>query len=40
MDFVEIFKVSFDLSTIHFIFLIFVGVELPLSVVVTVVTLS
>ena len=33
MDYVEIFYVSLDLSTIYF--LILVGVELPLHVVVT-----
>ena len=40
MDFVEIFNVSLDLSIIYFIFLILLGVDPPLSVVVTVVTLS
>ena len=40
MDFVEIFNVSLDLSTIYFIFLIFLGVELPLCIVAIVVTLS
>ena len=40
MDFVEIFNVSLDLSTIYFIFLILVGVELPLYIVVSVVALS
>ena len=33
MDFVEIFSISLDLSTIYF--LILVGVELPLCIVVT-----
>ena len=40
MDFVEIFNVSLDLSTIYFIFLILMGVELPLCIVVIVATLS
>ena len=42
MDFVEIFNVSLDLSTINVIYFILVGVELPLSTVVrhVVVTLS
>ena len=40
MDFVEIFNVSLDLSTIYFIFLILFGVELSLCVVAIVVTLS
>ena len=40
MDLVEIFNVSLDLSTIHFIVLILVGVKLPLCMVVIVVTLS
>ena len=40
MDFVEIFNVSLDLSTIYFILLILVGVELPLCIVVIVVTLT
>ena len=35
MDFVETFNVSLDLSTIYFILLILVGVELPLCIVVT-----
>ena len=39
MDFVEIFNVSLDLSTIYFIYLILVGVEIPLCID-TVVTLS
>ena len=40
MDFVEIFSVSLDLCTVYFTFLILVGVELSLCIVVTVVTLS
>ena len=40
MDFVEIFNVSLDLSTIYFIFLILMGVGLSLCNVVIVVTLS
>ena len=40
MDFVEIFNVSLDLSTIYFIFLILVGVELPFCIIAMVVTLS
>ena len=36
MDFVEIFNISLDLSTIHFIFLILVGVELPLCIAIVV----
>ena len=39
MDFVEIFNASLYLSTICFIFLILVGDELPLCIVVMVVTL-
>ena len=39
MDFVEIFNVSLDFS-IYFIFIILMGVELPLCIVVIVVTLS
>ena len=39
MDFVEVFNVSLDLSTIYFIFLNLVGVELPLCIVVIIVTL-
>ena len=38
MDFVEIFNVSLDLSTIYFAHL--VGAELPSCIVVVVVTLS
>ena len=40
MAFVEIFKVSLDLSVIYFIFVILVGVEVLLGIVITVVTLS
>ena len=40
MDFVEIFNVSLDLSTIYFIFLILVSVKLLLCIVVIVITLS
>ena len=40
MDFVKISNVSLDLATIYFIFLILVGVELPLCIVVMVITLS
>ena len=40
MDFVETFNVSLDLSTIYFIFLILVGVELLLCIKDIVVTLS
>ena len=41
MDFVEIFNVSaLDLSTVYFVFLVLVGVELPLCIIVIVVTLS
>ena len=39
MDFVEIFNVSLDLSTIYIIFRTLVGAELPLFIVVIVVTL-
>ena len=39
MDFVEIFNVSQDLSTIYFISFILVGVKLAFCIVVTVVTL-
>ena len=39
MDFIKIFNVSLDLSTIYFIFLVLVGAELPLCIVVVVVTL-
>ena len=38
MDFVEIFSISLDLSTIYFAY--FLGVELPLCIVVIVVTLQ
>ena len=40
IDFVEIFNVSLDMSAIHFIFLILVGVELPLFIVVIIINLS
>ena len=40
MDFVRIFNVSLDLSTIYFIFLNLAGVEFPLCIVVIAVTLS
>ena len=40
MNFVEIFNVSLDLSTIHFSLLILVVAEFPLSIAVIVVTLS
>ena len=40
MDFVEIFNISLDFSAIYFIFLILVGVELPLCIVAIVITLS
>ena len=40
MDFVEIFNISPDLSTIYFIFLILMGVKLLLCIDVIVVTLS
>ena len=36
MDFVGFFDVLLDLSTIYFIFLILLGIELPLCVVVGV----
>ena len=40
MEFVEVFNISLDLSTIYFIFPILVGIELPLSLVVIIITLS
>ena len=40
IDFVEIVNVSLDLSTMYFIFLILVDVELPWCIVVIVVTLT
>ena len=40
MDFVEIFNVLLDLYTIYFILVVLVGAELPLCIVVIVVTPS
>ena len=40
IDLIEIFNVSRDLSAVYFIVLILVSVELPLCMVVIVVTLS
>ena len=39
IDFIEIFSVSLDLSTIYFNFLILVGAELPLCIPVIFITL-
>ena len=40
MDFIGIFNVSLDFSTIYFILLILMGGELPLCIAVIIVTLS
>ena len=40
MDIIEVFNVSLFLSTIYFTFLILMGAELPLCIVVIVLTLS